>query len=419
MRVMVLGAGVVGVTSAWYLAEAGHAVTVVDRQPGAGLETSFANGGQISVSQAEPWSNPAAPLKILQWLGREDAPLLFRPQASLRQWGWGLRFLFECLPGRTRQNTIQILRLAVFSGTQLKALRAATRIEYDHLERGILQLYYSSEEYAKAVARAELIRKGGVALDVKSADECLALEPALTHSRERPVGGTFALTDESGDAHIFTRRLATLCAERGVQFRYSTSIDRLQTAAGKVSAVLVRDTAGASVALQADAVLVCLGTWTPFLLEPLGIRVPIYPVKGYSVTIPVTRPELAPSVCITDEGHKLAISRLGDRLRVAGTAELSGYDASINEVRCNALLERTKVLFPDAVDFERAQRWAGLRPATPGNVPVIGRTRSENLYVNAGHGTLGWTLACGSGKAIADIISGTRPPVDFRFLNGA
>ena len=168
-------------------------------------------------------------------------------------------------------------------------------------------------------------------------------------------------------------------------------------------------------ALQTDAVLVCLGTWTPFLLEPLGIRVPIYPVKGYSVTIPVTRPELAPSVCITDEGHKLAISRLGDRLRVAGTAELSGYDASINAVRCNALLERTKVLFPDAVDFERAQRWAGLRPATPGNVPVIGRTRLANLYINAGHGTLGWTLGCGSGKAIADIISGTRPPVDFQF----
>jgi len=415
MRVMVLGAGVVGATSAWYLAEAGHEVTVVDRQPAAGLETSFANGGQISVSQAEPWSNPAAPLKILQWLGREDAPLLFRPRASLRQWGWGIRFLLECLPGRTRQNTIQILRLAVFSGRQLKALRAATGIEYDHLERGILQLYYSSEEYAKAIARAELIRKGGVALDVKSAEECLALEPALGHSRERPVGGTFAPTDESGDAHIFTQRLAALCAARAVQFRYSTSIDRLETAAGKVSGVQIRNTAGAPETMQTDAVLVCLGTWTPFLLEPLGIRVPIYPVKGYSVTIPIIRPERAPSVCITDEGHKLAISRLGDRLRVAGTAELSGYDASVNQVRCNALLERTKVLFPDAVDFERAQPWAGLRPATPGNVPVIGRTRLDNLYINAGHGTLGWTLGCGSGKAIADIISGTRPPVDFRF----
>jgi D-amino-acid dehydrogenase len=415
MKVMVLGAGVVGVTSAWYLAKDGHEVTVVDRRPGAGLETSFANGGQISVSQAEPWSNPGAPAKILEWLGDEQAPLLFRPMLSPRQWKWGAQFLYECLPGRTRDNTVQILRLAIYSGQQLRLLREKTGVRYDHLERGILQLYYDPAEFAGAKQRVELIRAGGLDLQVKSARECVDIEPALAHSKVQPVGGTYARSDESGDAHLFTRNLAEICARQGVQFRYGVAVERLEAHEGKVTGVRVRPEGGASDLVHTDAVLVCLGTWTPFLLEPLRIRVPIYPVKGYSVTIPVTRPDRAPTVCLTDAGHKLAISRLGERLRVAGTAELHGYDASISAVRCDALIERARVLFPDAVDFDRAERWAGLRPATPGNVPVIGRTRCSNLFVNAGHGTLGWTLCAGSGRAIADIIAGRPPAVDFRF----
>ena len=415
MKVLVLGAGVVGVTSAWYLAEDGHEVTVVDRQPGAGLETSFANGGQISVSQAEPWSNPSAPAKILKWLGDEEAPLLFRPTASTRQWAWGLRFLYECLPGRTRENTLQILQLAIYSGARLKALREKTSIAYDSLQRGLLQIYYDLQEFERAKARAELINSRGLELQIKSGQDCLSLEPALAYSKVTPVGGTYAPSDESGDAHLFTRNLAQLSAQHGVQFRYGVTIERLDAHAGKIAGVIVRSAGGASEVLRADAVLVCLGTWTPFLLEPLGIRAPIYPVKGYSITVPVVRADRAPSVCLTDEGHKLAISRLGDRLRVAGTAELNGYDTTISERRCNALIERAKVLFPDAVDFAQVQRWAGLRPATPGNVPVIGRTRYSNLFINAGHGTLGWTLCAGSGRAIADIVGGRRPQVEFRF----
>lgn len=417
MNVLVLGAGVVGVTSAWYLAADGHTVTVIDRQPGAGLETSFANGGQISVSQAEPWANPEAPAKIIRWLGDESAPLLFRPLLSTRQWRWGAQFLYECLPGRTRDNTVQILRLAIYSGAQLRQLRDHSGVRYEHLERGILQLYFDSAEFQIACARTELIRRGGVELLVKSAQECVDIEPALAHSRTRPAGGTYAPADESGDAHLFTRNLAQICAQRGVVFRYDTNVERLETDGERVRAVHVKH-GSANVRMEADVVLVCLGVRAPYLLEPLGIRLPIYPVKGYSVTLPVVRPDLAPSVCITDKTHRIAVTRLGDRLRVAGTAELDGYDTSVNEVRCQALLDRASRLFPEACDASGAQKWAGLRPATPGNVPVIGRTRWPNLFLNTGHGTLGWTLCAGSGRAIADIIGGRAPPVDFRFRLG-
>jgi D-amino-acid dehydrogenase len=417
MNILILGAGVVGVTSAWYLAADGHAVTVIDRQPGAGLETSFANGGQISVSQAEPWATPEAPAKIVRWLGDESAPLLFRPMLSPRQWRWGLQFLYECLPGRTRDNTVQILHLAIYSAAQLKQLRDQSGVRYEHLERGIMQLYFDAGEFEIACARAELIRRGGVDLLVRSPQQCVEIEPALAYSSVRPAGGTYAPSDETGDAHLFTRNLAEICAQRGVKFCYDTTVERLEVDSERVRAVHVTQT-GTSMAMQADAVLVCLGVRSPFLLEPLGIRLPVYPVKGYSITLPVVRADRAPSVCITDETHKMGVTRLGDRLRVAGTAELDGYDTSINEVRCQALLDRVSRLFPEAGDPERAQKWAGLRPATPGNVPIIGRTRWPNLFVNTGHGTLGWTLCAGSGRSIADIIGGRTPPVDFRFRRG-
>ena len=416
MRVLILGAGVVGTASAWYLAKAGHEVTVIDRQPGAGLETSFANGGQISVSHAEPWANPGAPAKILRWLAKEDAPLLFRLRADPAQWSWGLRFLVECLPGRTRDNIAQILNLGLYSRTALRDLRAETGIRYDHLERGILHFYTNAAEFEAAMEPARVMREFGVDRQVMTPDQCIALEPALAHVRTEIVGGTYTPTDESGNAHKFTTELARLSALRGVIFRYATTIRSMLRAGDRLDGVRVTNAEGLEETLTADVYLLALGSWSPLLLRPIGLSIPVYPAKGYSITVPIAAPALAPTVSLTDDEFKLVYSRLGDELRVAGTAELNGYDTSLNPVRCEALVKRTADLFPGFGDLAQARFWTGLRPATPGNVPLIGRSTITNLYFNTGHGTLGWTQACGSGRAIAEIVSGHQPDLDFRFL---
>ncbi|SBT07698.1 D-amino acid dehydrogenase small subunit [Candidatus Accumulibacter aalborgensis] len=411
MKVVVLGAGVVGVTSAWYLARCGHQVTVLDRQPAAALETSFANGGQISVSHAEPWSNPHAPLRALAWMGREDAPLLFRLRWDAALLDWSLRFLRECTARRTRDNIRQIVTLALYSRSQLQALRAETSLAYDHLERGILHLYTDRREFAAAIEGAAMMRHFGCERRTVSVDECIALEPALARARPLLVGGDYTAEDESGDAHRFTQRLAVLCAARGVDFRYGVTVDRLTLAGGLITGAMV-----AGERLQADAYVAALGSYTPLLLRPLGIRLPIYPAKGYSATVPLGADSVAPTVSLIDDGHKIVFSRFGQRLRIAGTAEFNGYHTEINAVRCGALMARAGELFPALRPTGEAQFWCGLRPATPSNVPLIGRSAIANLYINSGHGTLGWTMACGSGAALADIISGRLPEPDFRFL---
>jgi D-amino-acid dehydrogenase len=415
MKVVVLGAGVVGTASAWYLAQAGHEVVVVDRQPDAGLETSFANGGQISVSHAEPWANPGAPAKIVKWLGREDAPLLFRLRADPRQWAWGLRFLLECLPSRTRRNTREILSLALYSRGELQRLRSDTGIEYDQLAKGILHYYTDAKELGRAIEQASAMAELGCERELKSAAECVAIEPALARSSVRILGGTYTGSDESGDARKFTQALAALARTRGTTFRFDTTVQRLETENGKVTRIHVTS-GGREDVLGGDACVVALGSYSPLVLAPLGIRIPVYPLKGYSITIPLAAGDLAPKVCLTDEAAKLAMSRLGDRLRVAGTAELADYSTAVNAVRCEAIATRIRAIFPGIAGTARAERWAGLRPATPSNVPLIGRTHIPNLYLNTGHGTLGWTMACGSGRAIADIVSGRAPEVDFGFL---
>jgi len=412
MKIAVLGAGVVGVTSAWYLARAGHEVTLIERQAAAAMETSFANGGQISTSHVEPWANPATPKEVLKWLGREDSPLLFRLRADPHQWAWGLSFLRECLPARARANAAQIAAINRYSRTQLLALRAETGIEYEQQTRGILHFFQDRRALDAAVAAAAAERLLGLDLRVLSADECVALEPALSTCVAPVVGGVWAAADESGDAHKFTQALALLCAGRGVEFRYGRRIEGIETGRGRV--LHVRLDQGEAVA--ADAYIVALGSYSPLLLRPLGISIPVYPLKGYSITIPLAAGDVAPQVSLSDGAYKLVTSCLGNRLRVAGTAELTGYDTSINEGRCRAIVRRTFELFPKAGRAEDAQFWAGLRPATPGGVPCIGRTRYANLYLNTGHGTLGWTMACGAGAAIADIVSGRKPEADFRFL---
>jgi D-amino-acid dehydrogenase len=416
MRVLVLGAGVIGTTSAWFLRERGHEVTVIERQSAAALETSYANGGQISVSHVEPWAGPRAPLQILRWLSRPDAPLLFRPTLDPRQWRWGIEFLIECLPAHTGSNMRQILAISKYSGEILRELRATTGIRYDDLQRGILQVYTDDAGFASAAKAAALVRRYGIAREVKSADECVAIEPALSRRREWIAGGTFTATDETGDAHKFTQSLAALAVARGVSFRYGVAVERLEGGADAVTGVVATDAQGAKQTLLADAYVVCLGSYTPLLLAPLRLTAPVYPAKGYSATLPVVAGSAAPQGSITDDAKKIVFTRLGDRLRVAGTAELSGYKLDLNRVRCEALTRRASDWFGDAVDASRAEYWTGLRPATPSGVPLIGKTRYRNLYLNTGHGTLGWTMAAGSGKAIADIVSGAKPEVGFKFL---
>jgi len=416
MKIIVLGAGVTGVASAWYLRKAGHDVTVIERRVGAGLETSFANGGQISVSHAEPWANPHAPLQILKWLGREDAPLLFRLRADWQQWRWGLEFLRNCTAARLRDNIRNLVALGNYSRAALRQLRAETGIAYDQLTRGILHFYTNTNTWRNAQQAAQLMRDAGCTLDVKTADECVAIEPALAGVRGRIAGGTYTPDDESGDAHLFTRELAALCAARGVVFRYGVTVDALARGAGNtISSVTLHSANAAAETLSVNGVVVCLGVHSARLLRPLGVDLNIYPVKGYSVTLPILDPVRASTVSLTDDEYKLVFSRLGERLRVAGTAELNGYDTALNTARCEAIVRRTQELFPGAGDVQRAQYWTGLRPATPSNVPYIGGTRFDNLYLNTGHGTLGWTQACGAGMAIAEIVSGRAPEVNFAF----
>ncbi len=415
MNVLILGAGLLGVTTAYYLRQLGHDVTVVDRQATPAAETSFANGGQISVSHAEPWANPGAPMKLLQWLGREDAPLLFRLRADMRQWLWGLQFLRECTPARTRHNIEQIVRLGSYSRAMLQALRAERGLEYDQRTQGILHFYTSQKEFDAAEAPAAQMRALGCDRRVISADEAVALEPALRHIRPRLAGATYTAEDESGDANRFARELVQRCIADGVLFRMSHTVTALRTAGGEIEHVEATDAEGRFQRLRADAYVLAMGSLSPLLAAPLGIRLPIYPAKGYSVTMPVKDEALAHQVSLTDDEYKLVFSRLGNRLRIAGTAEFNGYDRDLNRVRCEAIVQRVEQLFPGAGDAEQAQFWTGLRPATPSHVPIIGRSNLPNPILHTGHGTLGWTHACGSGKSIARIVSGLQPEVDFAF----
>ena len=415
MIVIVLGAGLLGVTSAYFLRQQGHEVTVVDRQATPAAETSFANGGQISVSHAEPWANPSAPLKVLKWLGQEDAPLLFRVRADMRQWLWGLQFLRECTPARTRHNIEQIVRLGTYSRDMLQQLRRDIGIAYDERTQGILHFYTSEKEFDGAEGPAAQMRALGCDRRVISADEAVALEPALRHIRPQLAGATYTAEDESGDANRFARELVQRCTDDGVQFRMSHTITALRAAGGEIDHVEATDAEGRFLRIRADAYVLAMGSLSPRLAASLGVRLPIYPAKGYSVTMPVKDEAMAHQVSLTDDEYKLVFSRLGQRLRIAGTAEFNGYDRDLNRVRCEAIVKRVEQLFPGAGDSTQAQFWTGLRPATPSNVPIIGRSKMPNLFLNTGHGTLGWTHSCGSGKSIARIVSGLKPEVDFAF----
>ncbi|QHS36840.1 D-amino acid dehydrogenase [Alcaligenes faecalis] len=417
MKVAVLGSGIIGVSTAWWLSQQGCEVVVVDRGTGPAQETSRANGGQISVSYAEPWANPKMPFKLLKWLLQDDAPLLFRPRLDLRQWRWCLSFLRECLPGRVAPNVRALVAMAEYSRSTLKQLRPSLDFDYRHQEKGIITFYRDAQSLDDSQQMADVMRDMGVDRRIMSVDELVQLEPALASARGQIVGGDYTKDDESGDANQFTCGLAAMAKRAGVEFRFSTQITRLLTAKGRVVGVEVIGSDGAYDSIQADAFVVAMGSFSPTVLQPLGIACPVYPAKGYSATFPVLVPEGAPTVSLTDKDKKLVFSRLGDSLRVAGTAELSGYSRSLNPARCQALLTHVADLFPSALDFDNVHFWSGLRPATASNVPLIGRSSIPNLYLNTGHGTLGWTMGIGSGRALADLVMGHKPEPEFPFLS--
>ncbi len=430
MKILVLGAGIIGVSTAWHLLEQGHDVTVVDRQPGAAQETSFANAAQISVSYCEPWANRHAPAKLLKWMFRNDAPLLFRPQIPIgegwQQWRWGLRFLAQCNDAAFERNVQQLVALGAYSHAALKAVVRSTGIEYNRLERGIAHYFTDQSAFDDAGQAAQLMQKYGVHRKVVSTAELLKIEPAFKPFAHRIVGGTYTASDESGDARVFTEQLAARCSARGAQFLYGHDIERLEKAGGTIAAVVVRDReTGTERRLAADEFIVACGSYSAPLLRTVGVDLPIYPGKGYSATFRLKKPELAPYVSTIDDEVKCAFSRIGDELRVAGTIELGGFDLSLHsplaKARCRMLARRVEAVLPGVCDTRAEEEggnprfWTGLRPATPTNIPYIGRTKVGRLWVNAGHGTLGWTHGAGSGKAMAELISGEQPEMAFNF----
>ena len=426
MRVTVLGAGIIGVSTAWHLLERGHEVTLVDRQADAALETSFGNAAQISVSYCEPWANREAPLKALKWMFDPEGPLKFRPQLDPAQWKWGLQFLAQCNDTAFERNVAQLVALGQYSHAALKAIVASTGIQYHRLTKGIAHYYTSQQSFDDAGSAAEVMRRHGVARRVVSRDELLRIEPALRGFADRIVGGTYTESDESGDCRAFTQKLLRLCQARGLQTLMEYDIERIHTQGGEVQNVQVRDRIGGQVRqLQADAFVVACGSYTTALLKQVGVSVPIYPGKGYSATLPLLRPDQAPSVSLLDDQMKCAVSRLGNQLRVAGTIELGGFDMRLDtplaRTRSRMLVRRIEQVFPGVADTRTPEEggdpqfWCGLRPATPTNIPLMGRTRVGRLWVNAGHGTLGWTHGAGSGKALAELVSGEQPAMNFNF----
>jgi D-amino-acid dehydrogenase len=407
MKIAVLGSGVIGVTSAWYLAAAGHEVTVIDRQPGPGLETSFANAGEISPGYASPWAAPGIPLKALRWLFMKHAPLILHFRFDLPMLRWTTAMLGNCTKRAYALNKSRMVRLAEYSRDCLIDLRRSTGIAYDERSRGTLQLFREQRQLDGIDKDIAVLRADGVPFEVLDTAGCIAAEPGLASSEVRFAGGLRLPNDETGDCFKFTNALADMAKARGVTFLHGRSIRRLAVVSDRITHI---ETDNGDV--PADAYLVALGSHSPRVLAPLGIELPVYPVKGYSITVPIVDEHRSPISTIMDESYKVAITRLGERIRVGGMAELSGYSDELPAARRSTLEYSVGSLFPGAGDLSRASFWSGLRPMTPDGTPVIGTTRFSNLFLNTGHGTLGWTMACGSAKVITDLMSGKTADIE-------
>ncbi|CAH2601053.1 D-amino acid dehydrogenase [Rhodovastum atsumiense] len=411
MKVLVLGSGVIGVSTAYFLARAGHEVTVIDRQPGPALETSYANAGQVSPGYSAPWAMPGLPLKAMKWMFSKHSPLVIRPSLDPEFLRWNIAMLRNCTAAAYERNKARMVRLAEYSRDCLRELRATTGVAYDERSQGTLQVFRYQKQVDAAEADIAVLRRYGVAFDVLDRDGCVAAEPALAQVREKIVGGLRLPGDETGDCKMFTAGLAEHAQRLGAQFRYGVRIDAIRATAGQVSGVLTD--AGE---LTADAYVVALGSYSPQLLRPLGLRIPVYPVKGYSLTLPITDETGAPVSTVMDETYKVAVTRLGDRIRVGGTAELAGFDLSLSPKRRATLDHVVTDLFPRGGDVAKAEFWTGLRPMTPDGTPLVGPTPIGRLFLNTGHGTLGWTMAVGSARVVADVVSARQTDISLEGL---
>jgi D-amino-acid dehydrogenase len=412
VKVIILGSGVIGVTSAYYLAKAGHEVTVIDRQPKPALETSFANAGEVSPGYSSPWAGPGVPVKAIKWLLMKHGPLVIRPKLDPVMWIWLLKMLRNCTSKRYAVNKSRMIPIAEYSRDCLRALRSETGIHYDEREQGTLQLFRDPAQLDHTAGDIAVLKQYGVPFEVLDRDGCAAAEPALSAVKNKFAGGLRLPQDETGDCHMFTQGLALEAEKLGVRFSFNVGIEGLNADATRITGV-----ATSTGMLQADAYVLALGSWSPRLVRPLGISLPVYPVKGYSITVPIVDPDGAPVSTVMDESYKVALTRLGNRIRVGGTAEISGYSDKLYAARRATLDHSLTDLFPRGGDIAKATFWSGLRPMTPDGPPVIGATRYSNLHLNTGHGTLGWTMACGSGRVLADQLSGRKPDIDTKELS--
>ena len=407
MKITICGSGVIGTTAAYYLARAGHEVTVLDRQPGPALETSFANAGEISPGYSAPWAGPGVPLKAIQWLLMHHSPLVIKPLHDLGMWRWGFAMLRNCTQERYRINKSRMVRLAEYSRDCLKQLRLDTGIAYDERTQGTLQLFRTQKQLDATAKDIEILQQYGVPFELLDRPGFLKYEPALHDVQQKFSGALLLPGDETGDCFLFTNRLAEMAKALGVQFRFGVDIQSLQSKGDVLTGVLTNQGV-----VTSDRVLLCLGSYSTALLKTVGLSIPVYPVKGFSLTLPITDPDQAPQSTVMDETHKVAVTRLGDRIRVGGTAQLSGFDLRLDPHRKNTLEFVVSDLFPKGGDLPRAEFWTGLRPMTPDGTPIVGPTRLKNLWLATGHGTLGWTMATGTGRLLADWMSGKTPEID-------
>ncbi|MBX9912532.1 MAG: D-amino acid dehydrogenase [Pseudomonadaceae bacterium] len=412
MRVMVLGSGVIGTASAYYLARAGFEVVVVDRQNGPALETSFANAGQVSPGYASPWAAPGVPLKAIKWLLQKHAPLAIKATGDLDQYLWMAQMLRNCTASRYAVNKERMLRLSEYSRDCLDELRAETGISYEGRTLGTTQLFRTQAQLDGAAKDIAVLRESGVPFELLDRAGIARVEPALAGVTHKLAGALRLPNDQTGDCQLFTTQLAQMAADLGVQFRFGQNIQRLDFAGDRINGVYIDGKLEV-----ADQYVLALGSYSPQLLKPLGIKAPVYPLKGYSLTVPITNPAMAPTSTILDETYKVAITRFDNRIRVGGMAEIAGFDLSLNPRRRATLEMITGDLYPQGGDLTRAEFWTGLRPATPDGTPIVGATKMRNLFLNTGHGTLGWTMACGSGRLLADLIANKRPQISANGLD--